>query len=170
MSETRKLLSTRGVIVAATFVVSIEAHMRPATGAEFGMQLNGYIEMHTKSDYGSLLFRDETVDQRFILINGDGELRLPVQSRYCFVLNHYSQQKGFQNVLRTYRAKTTKWYSETESSTELFRNRYIPTADETSEAITDYCIKGVAGVVKIEIEFGSDDGSSFRHKIFFRLS
>ena len=96
-------------------------------------------------------------------------MKLPSQTHYCFVLNHYSRQKGFENALRTYRAKTTKWYDDKSSKTERFHQQYIPTADETSEDVTDYCIYGTQNVVKIDIEFGSDDGQSFKHNISFTL-
>ena len=55
------------------------------------------------------------------------------------------------------------------TTTELFRKEYIPTADETSENVTDYCIYGTSGVIKVTIEFDSNDGSSFRRKISFKL-
>jgi len=101
---------------------------------------------------------------------GEGEIPLPAQSHYCFVLNHYNKEKGFENVLQIYRARTTKWYSEISSNAEpLFHKTYIPTADETSKDVTDYCLNHIAGVARIGIEFDADDGASFKHSISFTL-
>jgi len=153
---------------AAVAIVAIVC-TSSAIAAELGKKFDSYTEMHTQSAYGSLFFSDESPYKRFTLIDGDGELKLPSQSHYCFVLNHYSRQKGFENTLRTYRAKTTKWYDDKNSKTERFHQQYIPTADETSEDVTDYCIYGTKNVVKIDIEFSSDDGQSFEHNISFTL-
>lgn len=154
---------------AAAVATAVIASTSTAIAAELGKAFDSYTEMHTQSDYGSLFFSDGPPYLRFTSINGDGELKIPSQTHYCFVLNHYSRQKGFENTLRTYRTKTTKWYDDTRSKTERFHQQYIPTADETSEDVTDYCIYGTQNVVKIDIEFGSDDGQSFKHQISFTL-
>jgi len=153
----------------ATLVALAIIGSSSAVAAELGKQFDDYTEMHTKTDYGALFFSDDADEHRFIQIDGDGELKLPSQTRYCFVLNHYSKERGFRNIVRTYRAQTTKWHKTAPTTTESFHKPYIPTADEESEAITDYCIEGIQDVVKIAIEFGSNDGSSFRHNISFDL-
>lgn len=159
----------RWIIVSAGLAATLVTNMAAGVGAELGQRFDTYTEMHLKTKYGALFFSDEPPEQHFTAINGDGELTLPFQDHYCFVLNHYDLQKGFANMLRTYRAKTIKWLDQTHAKTELFREQYIPTADETSELVTDYCIYGTKDVVKIEIEFSSNDGSFFDHDILFRL-
>jgi hypothetical protein len=153
----------------AILIASLASGTVEAAGAELGNKFKDYTEMHKQTRYGSLLFRGAATEGPFTLVDGDGELTLPPQDHYCFVLNHYSLEKGYESRVRTYRAKTTKWYSEETTTTELFRKEYIPTADETSENVTDYCIYGISGVIKVAIEFDSNDGSSFRRKISFKL-
>lgn len=159
----------RWIIVAVSLAAPFVTNTTVALGAELGQRFESYTEMHLKSKYGALFFSDEPPYQHFAAINGDGELMLPFQDHYCFVLNHYDLQKGFANTLRTYRAKTTKWLGQIRSPPELFLEQYVPTADETSEQVTDYCIYGTKDVVRIEIQFGSNDGSSFDHDISFHL-
>ncbi|MGA2893042.1 MAG: hypothetical protein ABSE22_09240 [Xanthobacteraceae bacterium] len=158
------------VRLRTTIIVIVAIVCAPsAIAAELGKEFDSYTNMHTQSHYGSLFFSDEPPYKGFVSIDGDGDLKLPSQSHYCFILNHYSKQKGFENRLRTYRAITTKWYDGTNSKTERFHQQYIPTADERSVDVTDYCIYGTQNVVKIDIEFGSDDGQSFKHNISFNL-
>jgi len=162
-------MSIKNKLQTAIIAIVAIACTSSAIAAELGKPFDGYTEMHTQSDYGSLFFSDQPPYKHFTSINGNGELKLSSQTHYCFVLNHYSLQKGFENTLRTYRTKTTKWYDNTNSKTERFHQQYIPTADETSHDVTDYCIYGTKNVVKIDIEFGSDDGQSFDHTISFTL-
>jgi hypothetical protein len=130
-------------------------------GAELGARFESYEDMHLKSDYGALFFAEGSAqsgeipaNHRFVAIEGDGELTLPSQNGYCFVLNHYNKQLGFQNVIRQYYGIITKWSDDRKLQVDSVRKRIIPTADEESEDVPDVCMDGLLDVSKIEINFG----------------
>lgn len=143
--------------------------------AELGARYTSYRDLHQETQYGSLFlnegsirYRDSRQRKRFVLITGDGALKLPVQQGYCFVFNHYDSPTG-NDVPHIYRAVIRKSFSDGRETEDSLERTFSPTSSVVSADLPDLCISGTNNVARIDLEFSSDDGSNFDWKISFAL-
>jgi len=166
----------RNVVVPIVTFIAAQIALS-ASAAELGTQFDNYEDMHLKSRYGALFFAEGSTqsaeipaNRRFVVISGEGELVLPSQRGYCFVLNHYNRELGFQNVLLSYYGNITKWAGNKKTRPdELVKRRIIPTADGESADIADVCTDGFKDVSRIVIEFGMEKAPGAHQTISFKL-
>jgi hypothetical protein len=152
------------------FVVGLST----ASAAELGTPLDDYEVLHKRTDYGALFFNKEATNKlenndtkNFAIIDGDGDISLPMQAGYCFLFNHYDPRRGYRNSIRSYGAMIIKWKSTGKTSSEPFSGNFIPTADPDSDDPPDLCVNGLQDVIKVEIRFSFDHAPSFTRRILF---
>jgi hypothetical protein len=146
-----------------------------ASAASFGESFDSYRDLHKKTAYGSLFFNEGAIRQqdnqslkRFKMITGTGDIDLPRQQGYCFVLNHYGRPNGTDKRSRLYRAKITKEFQGGKPTTvEMFEKAFSPTDELASPNLPSVCISGTRNVSKVTIDFRSDDGDMFDTQIGF---
>jgi hypothetical protein len=147
-----------------------------AAAAELGQRFDSYLDMHQGTAYGSLFFNEGSIRyqqsrqrKRFVAIRGNGALNLPSQQGYCFVLNHYDSPTGKNNVEIRYRTKIVKWFADGTETEERIERPYTPTTNSVSPNLPDLCVSGIQNVLKVAIEFNSDDGKHFDWSISFAI-
>ncbi len=166
MRRLHSIVFCSGIVVTAT----------QAFAAEPGRRFDSYLDLHRETAYGSLFFnegsiryRDSRQKKRFVAIKGSGDLNLPSQQGYCFVLNHYDSPSGKNDVTLQYRAKILKWLSDGRQTEERVAESYVPTTNPVSPRLPDLCVSGIRNVSKVSIEFSSDDGNDFDWNISFAV-
>ena len=160
-------------IITLLTVLTLGASQACAAG--LGGKFSPLEAMH-QTPYGSLFFIEDTANDFairrgaiFVLIQGDGNLRLPTQSQgYCFAFNHYTITDR-SKLSKTYRARIRKTLANGKIKSENFSAEFIPTPIITSPAVPNLCINGVSGVTLIQIEFNSEAGPAFSRTIAFSL-
>ncbi|AWM03729.1 hypothetical protein [Bradyrhizobium amphicarpaeae] len=161
----------RTAFLTAMFLLSGQA----AFTADLGNRFESFEAMHA-TPFGSLFFVEGVVHDwdipsqpRFVLIQGEGQINLPVQQGgYCFAFNHYLST-GTLSVSRTYRARIRKTPAKGSTRLDLFSGEYIPTPDIASSAVPSLCINGIADVRLIEILFNSERTKDFNRAISFQI-
>ena len=144
-----------------------------ALAAGLGASFDSFRDIHRDTAYGSLFFNETAirhsenlVKKRFRAVSGNGELDLPAQQGYCFVLNHYGRPT-VDGKVRTYRAKISKILTDGRTTTELVEQSFYPTDDLESSNVPDLCVAGVRNASKVAIDFTSDDQDYFDWHISF---
>lgn len=137
-----------------------------ARAADLGATYVSYSEMHTKSKYGAVFFATgatEKADIRrlhvFTEVSGDGDLLLPTQSGYCFVVNHYSVELGYAGLTRHYRASISKQFGHSPPLSQSVRYSFLPTSEPESEQVDDVCISHLTDVTAIAIDIRLDNAT-----------
>jgi hypothetical protein len=143
--------------------------------AELGEKYTSYRNLHRDTDYGSLFlnvghFRvtDSRHNKDFREILGDGNLQLPEQRGYCFVLNHFGSPNGPQRN-HYYSWKIEKTSRDGQITVESDRRSYDATDNIVSGKLPDLCISGLRNVATLQIAFSSTDGTYFDRSIVIDL-
>ncbi|AXK79528.1 hypothetical protein DW352_02735 [Pseudolabrys taiwanensis] len=160
---------------AVLCLLSILIAACPTIAAELGRSFDSYRDLHRDTQYGSVLFNEGSIrlresrsKKRFREIVGSGEIRLPSQEGYCFVINHYDSPNGKNGSDQKYRAKISKEFADGRTTEEPLERTFSPTDELVSANLPDLCVAGIVNASKVTIAFSSDDGY-FDRTIFFSL-
>ncbi len=163
-------------ITKIAFIVSFITFMGGTHAAHLGQRHNSYRDLHKDTDYGSLFLNEghfRVIDSRrnkdFIEIVGDGEIELPNQRGYCFVINHYVGTTTQTEEKHTYKVKIIKSRSDGSKTTETVERLYSPTPNVWSSKLPDLCVSGLRNVISVILNFSSSDGDYFTRTIFFDM-
>jgi hypothetical protein len=147
------------------FVIAVANAGDPAMAAELGQAFDSYRDLHRDTQYGALFFNEGSIrtvesrsKKRFKEIVGAGELKLPQQEGYCFVVNHYGSPNDTTGINQKYRAKLSKLLSDGRTTTETIERIFAPTNDLAASKLPDFCVAGIANATKVTVDLSSDDG------------
>jgi hypothetical protein len=148
-----------------------------ATAAELGQRYGSYRDMHKQTQYGTLFFNEGAIRseesrslKRFVEISGEGELKLPSQKGYCFVLNHYgNSDENSSSHTYHYQGRISKWFEDGEQTEQVVKSTFTPASHDWSSDLPDLCITDIRRVTKVAVAFSSDDGSYFNWNIAFAI-
>jgi hypothetical protein len=162
-------------LLEITVYVAFGLWISDADAAGLGAKFGSYRDLHRETDYGSLFFNEGSIRyeqsrqrKRFLEITGDGELELPPQRGYCFVLNHYNSPNG-DSLNHSYSAIIEKVFADGRRTHQVVERSYRPTTIVVSSDLPDLCISGVRSVSNVSIRFSSSDGEYFDWRISFRV-
>lgn len=163
MTKHRRRGATNSCIAALVAICTGFA-VEKAHTAELGATYNSYEEMHTNSKYGALFFvsgatqkADILTTHKFTVVVGEGDVLLPSQEGYCFVVNHYSVELGYKGLTRYYRANITKQFAHSEPLSQSIRYSFLPTAEPESEQVDDVCVSHMMDVTAVAMEIHLDN-------------
>ena len=105
--------------------------------------------------------------KNYIQLAQSGQVRVPSQSGYCFVLNHYNSPNNAEEYEYTF--SITKHFSDKRVLKDSYSASYTPATYLGSWSMPDYCLRRVAGLVKVEVVTGSSEPSTLSHKFWFDL-
>lgn len=135
---------------------------------------DSYRDLHQNTRYGALLFNkgairdiDNRSRKNFFEVEDSGQVKLPPQSGYCFVFNHYTGDESSLSQ-HSYSAKIIKIFSDGRKSTkQIITRTFTPTNDIYSSSFPSLCVTVVQKLRRVEIEFTSDSGDDFNWNISF---
>lgn len=130
-------------------------------------------DFHNNTEYGTLAFNAGALTQfqnryeiKNFVVLGDGHVKLPTQSAYCFLLNHYNSPHQARTYKYTFRI--ARWFADdTSGPVESFSDTYQPTDQPGSFLYPDYCARSISNWQRVEVQTSSSEGREFKHKITF---
>jgi hypothetical protein len=133
-------------------------------------------DFHEGTAYGTLAFNKSARTQsenryqyKNFSVVPDGQVDLPDQSGFCFLLNHYNSPHPA--VAYQYTFTITEWFSVgTSSAPALYTNSYTPTTRSSSWEYPDYCLRKLYNLARVDVQTSSTEGPEFRHHFFFKVS
>ncbi len=136
---------------------------------------NSRDDFQEKTGYGTIALNKNAttasqsryVYKNYVVIPQNGQINVPDQSGYCFVINHYNSANGGMEYAYTFRI--TKHFLDGRTLADDFRNSYKPTDLAGSWRMPDYCLRRVSGLTKVEIVTGSSEPEAFDHNFWFNI-
>lgn len=133
-------------------------------------------DFHENTPYGALAFNKSArtpyenryVYKNFILVQ-NGQVDLPDQSGFCFLLNHYNSPNALRTY--TYTFTVTEWFADgTSSGAVPHVATYIPTDRSSSWDYPDYCLRKLYNLTKVDVQISGTEGVAFQHHFVFKVT
>ena len=160
---------------ASLALVALMVSTAQGIAAGLGDQFTTYRDLHGGTSYGSLFFNatavrysDSQWKKRFQLVTGSGDLQLPSQQGYCFVLNHYTDDLSLVGKSKKYLIAIQKTFVDRTKKKESIEVAFSPTDDVYSSSLPCFCMSALFGVSDVSFTLRSNDGG-FERRISFQL-
>ena len=132
-------------------------------------------EFHQNTAYGTIAFNKDATNssesryryKNYIVVPSDGQFKVPRQSGYCFVINHYHQRDQVQEYSYTFEMRNH--FVGGQILPDTFRGSYSPTPWPGSWRMPDYCLRRLWGLTKVEIRTASSEQAVFDHLFWFEI-
>ena|SRR5437016_6248802 len=136
---------------------------------------NSRDDFQQKTSYGTIALNKNatTVSQsryvykNYVVISQSGQIQVPDQSGYCFVINHYNSPDAGKEF--TYSFRLTKHFADGRALPDAFTGSYKPATYAGSWRMPDYCLRRASGLRKVEIVTSSSEPAVFDHNFWFEI-